>query len=587
MAIGLGMGFVAIWWERYHQLTFGKPFALNLLDRVLVASHAVWFYAGKLVWPANLTFSYPRWTINPADPFAYGWLLAGIGVGGIIYFLRRWTGRSVEVAMLFYVATLGPMLGFIMLYTFRYSFVADHYQYVASIGPLALAAAGINLMFSRFGRGRPFLKPVFCGVLLLVLGTLTWRQCRMYKNMETLWRTTIARNPRAFLAYNDLAVLLIQRGEKDQALTYIRKAVEIRPHSVDAIDFLGTTLLAEGRANEAIGRFREALRLAPDDIRANVNIGSALLQTGQPREAIKHLNKALRLDPDNVPAHYNLGSALAKMGQLQEAIKQYQAALQLQSDFPIAQCELGITLTKAGQPAEAIPHFEQALQSEPNYPKAYNGLGLALLQSGKTEEAITQFRMALLFQPDFAEAHDRLGDALLRRGRELFQKGQMAPALADLQEGLKIHPDNAEACQCLGRIFLGRGRAGAAVAQFQTVLKLQPNDVEAQKDLAWIWATCPDAAMRNGVRAVELAQRANQLSGGHNPVVLGTLAAAEAETGRFPKAITTAHKALQLAESQTNAVLVVNGLRAQIMCYEKGAPFRDSSLTNTPVAPSQ
>ena len=132
LVLGVGMGLVTVWWERYHQGTQGGFFPYGLPERILIASHAIWFYAGKLIWPVNLTFSYLRWPINAADPLAYGWLVAGAGACAAIYFARRYTGRSVEVAGLFYVATLSPMLGFIMLYTFRYAFVADHYQYIAS-----------------------------------------------------------------------------------------------------------------------------------------------------------------------------------------------------------------------------------------------------------------------------------------------------------------------------------------------------------------------------------------------------------------------------------------------------------------------
>ena len=119
---------------------------------MLIASHALWFYAGKLLWPANLTFSYPRWTISASDPLTYGWLLATFALGWVIWRLRRWTGRGVEVAAVFFAATLSPMLGFVMLYTFVYTFVADHYQYMACLGPLALAAAGLTMALDRLAR---------------------------------------------------------------------------------------------------------------------------------------------------------------------------------------------------------------------------------------------------------------------------------------------------------------------------------------------------------------------------------------------------------------------------------------------------
>jgi len=144
LVLGIAMGVLAMWWERYHQGTSRAVFTfLSPIERVLVASRAVWFYLSKLIWPSNLTFIYPRWDIAPTHLLNYSWLLAGVIACGALYFLRRYLGRSVEVAAGFFVATLSPVLGFIMLYTFRYTFVADHYQYLACIGPIALASAGL------------------------------------------------------------------------------------------------------------------------------------------------------------------------------------------------------------------------------------------------------------------------------------------------------------------------------------------------------------------------------------------------------------------------------------------------------------
>jgi len=172
VAMGVGMGLVTIWWEHHHQGTEGKLFTIPWLERGLIASRAVWFYAGKLLWPANLAFSYPRWTISASDPAAYVWALATAALGVAIWFGRRWTGRSVEVAAAFFGATLSPVLGFIMLYTFYYSFVADHYQYVACLGPIALAAAGIERGLAWMPNQRRLLQPLLYAVGLVTLAAL-------------------------------------------------------------------------------------------------------------------------------------------------------------------------------------------------------------------------------------------------------------------------------------------------------------------------------------------------------------------------------------------------------------------------------
>src|SRR5262249_16110705 len=161
VVLGVGMGLLAVWWERYHQGTNRGMFPfLSPIERILVASRALWFYLSKIFCPTNLNFIYPRWNISPTNLPDYIWLLAGIGACVAIYFLRRYFGRSVEVAAAFFVATLSPVLGFIMLFTFRYTFVADHYQYLACIGPIALASAGIVILSNKFAEYRAVIVSV-------------------------------------------------------------------------------------------------------------------------------------------------------------------------------------------------------------------------------------------------------------------------------------------------------------------------------------------------------------------------------------------------------------------------------------------
>src|ERR1700756_5369362 len=192
VVLGIGMGLLAVWWERYHQGTNRGVFTfLSPIERILVASRAVWFYLSKIVWPFRLTFIYPRWNISPADLLNYIWLLAGIAGCVAIYFLRRYFGRSVEVAVAFFVTTLSPVIGFIMLFTFRYTFVADHYQYFACIGPIALASAGFVNLVDKVGNAR-WIAWAGAFAAIVCLSALTFRQSATYRDMETLWRSTIA-----------------------------------------------------------------------------------------------------------------------------------------------------------------------------------------------------------------------------------------------------------------------------------------------------------------------------------------------------------------------------------------------------------
>ena len=310
LAMGLGMGLLTTWWERFHQGTQGELFSMGGRERLLVASHALWFYAGKLFWPVNLTFSYPRWAIDPANPSAYGWLLLGIGLGVAIYFTRRFVGRSVEVAALYYAATLSPLLGFVMLYTFRYTFVADHYQYVASLGLIALAAAGITLAFKT----KPILKGAVGGVLLLTLGLLTWRQAGIYRNLETLWRDTLAKNPDCWMAHNNLGLLLKDQGRIEEAMEHYHKALQINPNAAITLDDLGMALIAKGQFDEAIENFRQAIQINPNYAAALDNLGIALAAKGRFDEAIENYCKAIQINPNSAPSAVQSGHGLRRQG---------------------------------------------------------------------------------------------------------------------------------------------------------------------------------------------------------------------------------------------------------------------------------
>jgi protein O-mannosyl-transferase len=565
VAMGIGMGLVTMWWERYHQGTQGKLFEMGAVERVLVANRALWFYAGKLLWPANLAFSYPHWTISASDLGAYVWVLATAVLGLVIWRTRRWAGRSVEVAAVYFAATLSPMLGFIMLYTFRYTFVADHYQYLACIGPMALAAAGMEAGLGRLAWRKPFLQPALCAALLLTLGALTWKQCGMYANNKTLWQTTVRLSPNSWMAQYNLGNAFRLEDRMDEAFLHYQKAFEINPDNAEFHNNLGIVLLQNGRVKEAITQYREALQIDPNFAEAHYNLGNIFLKKGRVDEAITQFRQALQIKPDFAEAHYNLGNALLQMGKVDEGIFHYRKALEINPAYAEARNNLGSALLQKGGVDEAISQYQEALHINPGYADAHRNLGLALARKGRLDEAITHFQQALKIRPDFAGAHVNLGNVLL-------QKGRLDEAISQYQEALQIDPDNGDAQNNTGNVLLQKGNMNEAIAHFQKALQLQPANSGFQNNLAWLLATCPQAALRNGHKAVELAERANQLAGGENPTILHTLAAAYAETGRFSEAMETAQRALRLAGAQSNTNLA-GQLQSELKLYQAGSPF--------------
>ncbi len=563
-ALALGLCALTAWLEKNHVGAQGPDFALTFPQRCLVAGRAFWFYAGKLSWPAHLCFVYPRWQPNPG--VWWQWLYPVTAVGTILglWLARARLGRGPITALFFFAGTLFPVLGFMNAYFMRYSFVCDHWVYLPSLGLLALAAA----LGSRAAEQRRLRWMIygFAVMVLAVLGILTWRQCGMYADVETLWQTTITRNPDCWLAHNNLGSVLFQKGNVEEGIAHFQKALQIKPDFAEAHNNLGLALFQKGSVDEGIAQYQKALQVNPDSVEAHNNLGLALFQKGKVGEAIAHYQRALEINPDFTEAHYNLGNALLQKGKVDEAIAHYQKALQITPGYAGAQVNLGNALLQKGSVDEAIAHYQRALQIKPDFAEAHYNLGLALFQKGNGAEAIAHYQKALQINPNYAEAHNNLGNAL-------FQEGNANEAVAHFQKALEINPDYAEAHYNLGNALFQKGNGAEAIAHFQKALQINPDYADAMNNLACVLATCPQASLRNGKQAVELAQRANQLTGDGNPVLLGTLAAAYAEAGHFPEAVATAQRALQLAQKQSNTALT-DALRSQLKLYQAGRPFR-------------
>lgn len=399
---GIAMGLVSVWWEASDGGTIGKTFAINWLMRILIASRAVWFYLGKLLWPFHLMTVYPHWHINPSDPLAYGWLVAAIVAARLLYILR-W--KSAGIAALFFVSTLSPLLGFFMLYTFRYTFVADHWQYVASIGPLTLAAAGLT----QLSKGAPsWVKPAVCGALLLGLGTLTFRELPKYADAETLWKANVAADPNSAIGHLNLGIQLAQRGEVADAAYHYKRALEIDPDYAEAHEDLGVIELHAGETEEALAHFQRAVGLRPDLSDGYSNLGSAWMQKGRLEMAAKYLQRSLEISPDSATAHFNLGNIREQQQRFPDAIAQYRRAVEINPDNADAWSNLGGLLLKAGQLDEAAICLRRVVRLRPNTPEAHSNLGNLLLQEGREAAALAEFSKAAELGPNLFQVWNNL-----------------------------------------------------------------------------------------------------------------------------------------------------------------------------------
>ncbi len=356
-AAGLGAGALTAWVEHAHIGAQGGDFALGPIERTLVAGRAAWFYLGKLLWPADLSFIYPRWTIDASQ--AWQWLfpagaLAALGAG---WWWRR-RARGPLAALLFFGGTLFPALGFVNVFPFVYSYVADHFQYAACLGVLALAGAGAV----RVTHAWPAAARTAAGLSLLVtLGVLTWRHAAIYRDVFTLYRATIAQNPACWMAHNNLAIALVDAG----------------------------------RAADALPHYEEALRHRPDYAEAENNFGYALTQLGRPAEALPHLDRALTLKPRYAEAHNNRGAALMALGRTAEGIAAFAEAAKLQPNFALAHLNHGRALAESGRLEDAIAPLRTAVSLQPGYAEAHFYLAVALKQTGRDAEADRHLELAV------------------------------------------------------------------------------------------------------------------------------------------------------------------------------------------------
>jgi tetratricopeptide (TPR) repeat protein len=275
--------------------------------------------------------------------------------------------------------------------------------------------------------------------------------------------------------------------------------------------------------------------------------------------------RAVACTKDNDKAHYNLGVTLVQNGRVDEGIAHFQTALQIKPENAETHINLGNALLQEGRGEEAITQYQEALQIKPGGAEVYYNLGISFRGQGRMDEAIVNYQKALQIKPDFVEAHYNLGNVFLQTGRA-------DEAVAHFQRALELNPDNAGGHQNLGRCFFLLGRMEEATSQYQKALQIEPANPRTQNELAWLLATCAQASLRNGTEAVELARQANARSGGNNPLILHTLAAAYAEAGQFSEALETAQRALQLAWAQANAKLA-GQLQIEMKLYQAGKPF--------------
>ena len=423
----------------------GVSLDFSLAERTLIAVRALWFYVGKLLWPMGLAVIYPRWDILLADPLAWGYLIAAVTLALVLWHFRNRIGHGPLAGALFFAITLSPVLGFVDYGYMQHAFVADRFQYLAGIGVMAVgigsAAYGVGRLSSTWQRSAWGIAVV----VLVVLGTLTWRQSSIYQDNETFYSHIIALNPQSRKAHLSLAIVLT----------------------------------AQGRYEEAIDPYRVAAEQYPNHARVSADLGAILNQVGRFEEAEHYLRYAIALNPQATFAHFNLSDALYNQGRHEEALGAIHISIEQGLDLERVHVLHRTILNALGRSNEAETHLRRAIERNPQNVDLVRILAEILMPQRRYEEALDLISQAVALDPTSSQA----AELHFLMGQTAQDNGQPEAAAEYYLHTLEADPHHAEALHWLATLRAAQQRYGEMLELLQRFVAIHPNDAAAYNNM--------------------------------------------------------------------------------------------------------
>ena len=346
---------------------------IPLLVRVCNASVSHCIYLKKMLWPTDLAVFYPFAAEGRSMYQALLGFLLILIISLCVIRLRRSHGYLV-VGWFWYLVMLAPVSGILRAGAQAY---ADRFTYLPMIGLVIAITWAVSSWVGDQNLRKIIATSTALG-LLLAYSIVAFRQCRFWRDSETLFHHTLSCTRDNFLIENNLGSVLWHEGRTTEAIDHVLSALSINPASADAHNNMGTILWNQGRRAEAIACFKKALELLPSYGAAHNNLGNALLQTGSSDEALSHLRLAVEILPGSPEARLNLGNALMQSGNPSDAIREFQEAASINPSSAEVQNTLGSVLAGTGSPQEGIAHLQRALKLDPENPAFLNNLAWVL-----------------------------------------------------------------------------------------------------------------------------------------------------------------------------------------------------------------
>ncbi len=475
--LSIGFGLLTIYAQKRGAIQGEIVQTETFLARLAESAWAIWFYLSKILLPVNLTAIYPHWELQNVSLVALLPLVLLIGAVVLFWKKRKSWGRHWLFALVFFVAMLFPVLGFIDMYFLIFSRVADHWQYVPLIGVVVFLVAGCTyLLEKKFNAGNTP-KRVLGAAAILILFILTWNHAKVYASEEKLWSATVQKNPKAWMAHNNLGRVFYEQGKIEEAISRFSESLRLNPNHAEARNNFGLALTQQGKLEQAVEEFSRAIRLKPGQSKFHFNLGIALARQGKFDAAISAYTEALRIQPNYSDVHNNLANVLQKTGANDKSLEHSLRALQIKPNFPEAHYNSANAFVALGNMPEAGEHFSAALKLRPNFPDVHYDWGIALAMQGKFDGAAEHFQELVRLNPNDVNAHNFLGNSLA--GQKKFDD-----AVSQYEIALRLQPNDAQTHFNLANALAAQGKSADARAHYAEALRLKPDYEEAKRALA-------------------------------------------------------------------------------------------------------